>query len=77
MCKICHSENQVRNLNLYVNGSEGIDLCQECQMRIIKYIRELQNLASIARKHGYLKAKNNIPFSENVSLLETLKRRYP
>ena len=31
-CKVCRSEENVINLPLYVNGSEGVDLCLQCRM---------------------------------------------
>ena len=49
-CMICGhrnaSNNTVRNVNLYVNGSEGLDICHECEMRLVTYIRSMRELAA-------------------------------
>lgn len=39
LCMMCHNEREVRNISLYVIGSEGLTVCHECEMEIVEYIR--------------------------------------
>jgi hypothetical protein len=57
-CRVCGTDNvETRNLDLYVNGSEGLNACHDCEMAIVEYVRRLQSIACRARKWGYLAAK--------------------
>ena len=41
-CMICHeAPKEVRHINLYIIGSEGLYACHECEMKIVLFIREL------------------------------------
>lgn len=44
-CHICHGEKETRNMNRYVNGSEGLNICHVCEMSIVALIRELSSIA--------------------------------
>jgi ribosome-binding protein aMBF1 (putative translation factor) len=44
MCAICPSTEATRHINLYVNGSEGLNVCHNCEMKIVEYVRELSNI---------------------------------
>ena len=39
-CNICREKAKCRYFDLFVSGSEGIQLCHECEMLVIKFIRE-------------------------------------
>jgi hypothetical protein len=44
---ICHFDaSEVRNINLYVVGSEGLDVCHHCEMQIVAFARGLRSLAA-------------------------------
>lgn len=58
MCVICDSDQGVKHYSLYVNGSEGIVLCESCQMGVVEYIRQMQRVASRAKKQMILRSKN-------------------
>jgi hypothetical protein len=48
------------HLALYLKGSEGITVCLNCRMALTEYVRQLQSIATVARKQGYLLANNRI-----------------
>jgi len=52
-CTICDSEKETRHYSLYVNGSEGVNLCQVCQISVCKYIRDMQNLYFKGKRDTY------------------------
>lgn len=47
-CSICGSIDEVRHLNLYVSGSEGVELCQACYMGLVEYVRNARAAAGRA-----------------------------
>lgn len=51
-CHICTDEVEVRHLALYVTGSEGLDVCHECEMLIVNYIRGLKLVVAKAKMLG-------------------------
>jgi hypothetical protein len=50
-CGICQNEppEELRHLPLYVNGSEGIDVCWGCAMFLTETIRQLRSTCSRSR----------------------------
>jgi len=40
-CYICKENKPVRWKNLYTIGSEGTDLCIECEMKVVNFVRKL------------------------------------
>ena len=57
-CRICGREaGVVRHLPIYAFGSEGVDVCHECEMQLVDYIRQMTLFAGRVRKHAYLQAK--------------------
>ena len=38
-CNMCLQGNEVRNVGLFTNGSEGTNLCHDCEMRVVDFIR--------------------------------------
>jgi hypothetical protein len=58
-CRICHSNDiLVRNIDLYVTGSEGLWACENCERKICEFIRMLQSVASTATRAVFLRSKN-------------------
>jgi len=40
VCMICHKTIEVRHVNLYPSGSEGLFCCQNCENKLLEFIRE-------------------------------------
>ncbi len=66
-CRICSQESkELFHLDLYVFGSEGINVCLECRISITEYVRGMVSACIRSRKVGYLackkitKAKNEL-----------------
>lgn len=38
-CNMCIQGGKVRNVNLYTNGSEGTNLCHDCEIKVVDFIR--------------------------------------
>lgn len=57
-CRVCSNEADLRHLNLYVTGSEGLEICHECEMRLVEFVRALKSVAARAILHAYRLAKN-------------------
>lgn len=49
-CNICGEEKDVRWKNLYLIGSEGIDICHPCEMDLLAYLRNKSREFSMAKK---------------------------
>lgn len=62
ICKICHSVENIRNIDIYIIGSEGLDICHDCEMQIVEYIRQMMRLASISRKNVYKFDNSKFPY---------------
>lgn len=41
LCSICQSANETRHLPIYISGSEGIEICHDCEMGIVEYLRNI------------------------------------
>lgn len=48
-CRLCYEDKETRNINLYVNGSEGLQLCHACEMSVVNTIREIQSAVARAK----------------------------
>jgi hypothetical protein len=46
------TEEQVRHISLYVTGSEGLNICHECEMRLVNHVREMKALAAKSKMLG-------------------------
>lgn len=58
-CMVCgDKESELKHIdNLYVNGSEGFNVCRDCEMVIIEYILNLKSFTNRARMQAYKIAK--------------------
>jgi len=47
ICSLCRTSANTRFLPLYITGSEGINVCHDCEMKIVEFCRRLalENLA--------------------------------
>ncbi len=49
-CWICHQEIEIRYIDLYVAGSEGLNICSICEMRVVEFIRGLSRFLNRLRR---------------------------
>lgn len=56
-CRICGEKDTVRRINLYYSGSEGLMICETCEMNLVEHVRGMVLIAGIARKAGYKACK--------------------
>jgi len=58
-CTVCRQEedkdNDVQAFNLYVEGSEGTNLCFTCEMKVVEFIRALKLVAGM----GYMRGRKD------------------
>jgi hypothetical protein len=58
-CNICCTSEDikndiiVRNIPLYTIGSEGTNLCHQCEMIVVKFLRHMRIIASVGFQRGY------------------------
>lgn len=49
ICMFCHDPKEVRHINVYPNGSEGLFICRECELKkLLPFIRDAS--AEVLRK---------------------------
>ena len=56
LCRICgkkHPHEEIRNLNIYAFGSEGVNICHSCEMSVVEFLRAMSGVGSRARLQGY------------------------
>lgn len=56
-CRVCGEKDLVRSINLYYSGSEGLTVCETCEMNLVEHVRGMVLIAGIARKAGYKACK--------------------
>lgn len=56
-CRICGNMDDLRHINLYVTGSEGLDICHDCEMRLVEFVRALKSIAARATLRAYKLAR--------------------
>ena len=58
LCRACGAPvDEIRNINLYVIGSEGLNVCHDCEVQIVEFCRSMIRTATKARMAGYRAAK--------------------
>ena len=45
-CMICSDNVNVRNVNLFIIGSEGLEICHACEMDLVTHIRAMRNMVN-------------------------------
>lgn len=45
MCRICGSKDEVKHFSFYCFGSEGVNLCINCQIQVSNFIKALGELS--------------------------------
>ena len=48
-CRICGTKGDTKHIDLYITGSEGLQVCRLCEMAIIDMIRIMMLVAAKAR----------------------------
>ena len=57
ICSLCLCPAEtVKQLDLYITGSEGMCVCHPCEMALVNHCRELRSMAARVRKEEYIKA---------------------
>ena len=49
-CDICDNTKEVKYFSFYVFGSEGINLCLDCQIMICELLRKVRNAVVRGRR---------------------------
>ena len=57
-CHICSTVGEVRHKNIYHRGSEGLEICWNCEKALLEYI-ESQKRMFMRIKRDALRPKNN------------------
>lgn len=55
-CMLCDLDKDVRNIDLYILGSEGFNCCHDCEMLIVNQIRTIRSMISGAKREVMLRA---------------------
>lgn len=56
---LCHERKETRFINLFVFGSEGLDICNECEMEVVESIREIRRNKAIKYLRDVMAKKEN------------------
>ena len=56
-CMVCRETREVRGVDLYINGSEGLRVCHPCEMEVLELIRNKMRERGIERKEEFKKRK--------------------
>ena len=52
-CYACGQDKPVRWKNLYTIGSEGTNLCLECELKVVNMLRKMASDAMLVRRDEY------------------------
>lgn len=58
-CDICWETTRVAHFPMYVFGSEGINLCHDCEMRVHRFITEASRETMRKRRDEKLREKED------------------
>ena len=56
-CMICDSDRDIRHINLYVVGSEGLSICHVCEMALVAHIHQMKAVGGRAKLLVYKRKK--------------------
>ena len=57
-CTICQMETETRYIDLYVTGSEGLQVCRKCENELSQVVLEIILQKQRDRKAEYLKKRD-------------------
>ena len=67
-CSVCrYTGTNVKHLEIYPFGSEGVDICLDCELAICEFITKRSAWALELRKHEYMMRKqirNKFPIED-------------
>jgi len=68
-CSMCYQQDvMVRYINLYITGSEGIELCHPCEMVVVEFIRSFTSRCLHVRRDAYIRVKKMFKVEANNSV---------
>lgn len=59
-CLLCGQIKEVRYIDLYVVGSEGLYVCHDCEMEVVAAVKAIANRKSRERMEAYLAKKREL-----------------
>lgn len=60
ICSFCDLDTATtRHIDLYVNGSEGLNLCPACELELVQAARDILRRRLRERRDEYLKEKRS------------------
>lgn len=60
-CLLCKEIQEIRYIDLYVIGSEGLDICHACEMEVVAAIKAIANQKGRDRAAEYYRTARNSP----------------
>jgi hypothetical protein len=57
MCDICGCKGETKHYSFYVFGSEGVNLCESCQITTSKYLRGMMEACNRTKAYIYKKQR--------------------
>ena len=57
-CTLCQAETETRYIDLFVIGSEGLQVCRKCENELSRVVLEMILQKQRERKAAYLKMKS-------------------
>lgn len=59
LCMLCHDIVKVRHINIYIVGSEGFYICEECENNVLlPFIRKTIRENILKKKEAFKKARD-------------------
>lgn len=58
-CLICKEIQETRYIDLYIVGSEGLDICHGCEMEVVSAIKAIANQKSRERAAEYYRTSRS------------------
>jgi hypothetical protein len=50
VCMMCHDITEIRHVNLYPSGSEGLFCCKKCENKLLEFILEKRREFVVKKK---------------------------
>lgn len=58
-CYLCKEDkDDIRNIDLYVIGSEGLNACHHCEMTLVEFCQARASAAIETKKQQFIKRRN-------------------
>jgi len=54
---ICNRDRAIKHLDLCVMGSEGLRICQQCEIELVHHIQSMMRIATTAKMEGFKQAR--------------------